>query len=43
VDSLGTHAVRRPGLLLECRGEDVLGKFTNKFQILIVFYFDMRI
>jgi hypothetical protein len=28
VDLLGAHAVRQLGLLLGCRGKDVLGKFS---------------
>jgi hypothetical protein len=29
VDPLSAEAVHQPGLLLECRGEDVLGKFSR--------------
>jgi hypothetical protein len=29
VDPLGAEAVHQPGLLLGCRGEDVLGKFSR--------------
>jgi hypothetical protein len=29
VDALGAQAVRRPGLLLGCRGEDILDKFSR--------------
>jgi hypothetical protein len=29
VDPLGAEAVHRPGLLLGCRGKDVLGNFSR--------------
>jgi hypothetical protein len=29
VEPLGAQAVRRPGLFLGCRGEDVMGEFSR--------------